>query len=195
MKRGPKGFSDEDKSRLRSELVIECERSWAENGYKKTSIGSLTSSVGISTGAFYLLYDSKEDLFCDTIEYVQYNLKSKITDIIEKDRSKNGFIEALKWHFNEHSVSPFLYDFNNPDFILFVSKLPEDKIKKMEFDSHSFFEDIIELSGLVPRFDMDKVNGVISTLLGTVTLKNAIDYDINEVFSFLISNTIDELFE
>ncbi|MCS4464127.1 TetR/AcrR family transcriptional regulator [Clostridium botulinum] len=35
----------------------------------------MTRKIGISTGAFYLLYSSKEDLFCETLERVQDRLK------------------------------------------------------------------------------------------------------------------------
>ncbi len=70
MTKGPKGFSDTEKDELRTKLCLECECSWALHGYKKTSIGELTANIGISTGAFYLLYFSKEDLFCETLERV-----------------------------------------------------------------------------------------------------------------------------
>lgn len=195
MAKGPKGFSDNDKEELRNKLCIECERSWALHGYKKTSISELTTKIGISTGSFYLLYGSKEDLFCETLERVQSRLKTGLRDIISHDGGKNGFMKALIWHFREYDKFPYLYNLGTPDFLAFLNKLPKDRIEKLEFDSVSFFYDMIEFAKLTLKVDKEKAYAVIGTLLFTVTLEERFTYDRFEVFEFLLNSVIDELFE
>ncbi|MCS4521459.1 TetR/AcrR family transcriptional regulator [Clostridium botulinum] len=70
-------------------------------------MGELTRKIGISTGAFYLLYSSKEDLFCETLERVQDRLKSGLQDIVGNDRSKAGFIKSIKWLFGSIIILHF----------------------------------------------------------------------------------------
>lgn len=195
MAKGPKGFTDTEKDDLRTKLCIECERSWALHGYKKTSVGELTAKIGISTGAFYMLYSSKEDLFCESLERVQIRLKTGLRDIISQDGGKVGFIKAMKWHFEEYDRSPFLYDCGTPDFLSFLNKLPKDRIEKLKFDSVSFFYETIELANLTLKVNKEKAHALIGTLLYTVTIKERLDYDHFEIFDFLLNSVVDRLFE
>ncbi|WP_086347753.1 TetR/AcrR family transcriptional regulator [Candidatus Enterococcus clewellii] len=195
MARGPKGFSEEEKTVLREKLCIECEKRWALFGYKKTSIGELTSAVGISAGAFYLLFSSKEDFFCETLVRVRTHLKQKIMEIIQTNRSKEGFAAALKWHFQEFERAPFLYDLGSPDFMAFLNKIPKDRVDEMQFDSKAFFFEMVDASNLTFKIDQEKVYEVINTLLYTVELKKRAPYDSGWVFEFLVSNVMDALFK
>lgn len=195
MPKGPRGFSDTEKNELKTKLCIECERSWALYGYKKTSIGELTAKIGISTGAFYLLYSSKEELFCETLDRVQNRLKDRLQEIVSREGGKIGFIKAMKWHFKEYDNAPFLYDFGTPDFLAFLNKLPKERVEKLEFNSTSFFYDIIALANLTPKVDKEKAYAITNTLLYTVTLKERLLFDHFEVFEFLLNSAIDELFE
>lgn len=196
MAKGPKGFTDREKDDLRTKLCAECERSWALHGYKKTSVGELAAKIGISTGAFYLLFSAKEDLFCETLERVQIRLKTVLRDFVTKERGKEGFIKAMKWHFEEYMRLPFLYDCGTPDFLSFINKLPKEHIEKLEFDGVSFFYETIELANLTLKVPKEKAYASISTLLYTVSVKKEwINYDQFELFDFLLNSVVDKLFE
>lgn len=196
MAKGPKGFSDTEKDDLRDKLCAECERSWALHGYKKTSIGELATKIGISTGAFYLLFSAKEDLFCETLERVQIRLKTVLRDFVTNEGGKKGFIKATKWQFEEYARLPFLYDCGTSDFLSFLNKLPKDRIEKLEFDSVSFFYEIIELANLTLKETKEKTYASISTLLYTVSIKEEwMNYDQFETFDFLLNSVVDRLFE
>lgn len=196
MAKGPKGFTEIEKDDLRTRLCTECERSWALHGYKKTSVGELTAKIGISTGAFYLLFSAKEDLFCETLERVQTRLKTGLRDIISHEGGKEGFIRAMKWHFEEYARLPFLYDCGTPDFLSFINKLPKERIEKLEFDGVSFFYETIDLANLTLKVSKEKAYAAISTLLFTVSIKEEwISYDHLEIFDFLLNSVVDRLFE
>lgn len=194
MAKGPKGFTEEEKEELKTKLCAECERSWALHGYKKTSIGELTAQIGISTGAFYLLYSAKEDLFCDTLGRLQGRLKTGLSKIIVDKGGKAGFAAATRWQFEEYNRFPFLYDFGTPDFMAFLNKLPKDRIEKMKFDGMAFFCESIELANLTLKVEKEKAYAVISTLLYTVTIKERLNYNHFETFDFLLNSVLDELF-
>ena len=195
MAKGPKGFTESEKTELRNKLCVECEQSWTLHGYKKTSIGELTTKIGISIGTFYQLYSSKEDLFCDTLERVQNRLKTELKDIIDNNEDKAGFIKAMKWHFEEYDRSPFLYDFGTPDFLAFLNKLPKDRVEKLKFDSTSFFGEMIERTNLKLKVDKEKAYALTSALLYMVTIKERIDYDHFEIFDFMLHSVVVKIFE
>ncbi|MGG3506158.1 TetR/AcrR family transcriptional regulator [Paenibacillus lautus] len=195
MAKGPKGFSDTEKDELRTKLCLECERSWSLHGYKKTNVSELTAKIGISTGSFYLLYASKEDLFCDTIERVQNRLINGVQDILSHEGGKTGFIKTMKWHFEQYDSSPFLYNISTPDFLSFLNKLPKDRLEKLKFVSPSFFDKVIELANLKLKVDKEKAHALTSTLLYTVSIKERINYDHFEIFDFLLDSVVDRIFE
>lgn len=195
MAKGPKGFSDAEKDELRSKLCEACEQSWALHGYKKTGVGELTSKIGISTGAFYLLFSSKEDLFCETLERVQNRLKNKLLEIIDKNSGKDVFIKTMQWQFKEYASASFLYDSSSPDFLAFLNKLPKERVEKLKFDGESFFYEMIKIANLSLKIDKHKAYAITSTLLYTITIKEGLNYDKFEIFDFLLESVVDRLFD
>ena len=62
------GFSPEERQRIRSALRAEARACAVSPGMRKTTVETLTQRVGISKGAFYLFYPSKELLFLEVLE-------------------------------------------------------------------------------------------------------------------------------
>ncbi|MBL1229285.1 TetR/AcrR family transcriptional regulator [Enterococcus sp. BWB1-3] len=193
MKTSTKGFSEEKRVELRSTLCMECEKSWGINGYKKTNIAELTSKASISTGAFYLLYGTKEDLFVDTLKRVQDRLKTNWRNILYAVPSKEGFIKAMKFLFKEYKNSPFLYDFSNPDFIAFISKLPPDLIAELETDNWKFFEEALDIANLKLKVSEKKAFEIINTLLSIIIIRDRVTEDFESIFEFILNATIDNV--
>ena len=63
----PRTFSDEEKQNVRNSLLEIAKESFSHYGLKKTNIEELTKAVGISKGAFYGFFKSKEILFFDSM--------------------------------------------------------------------------------------------------------------------------------
>ncbi|MHC5228130.1 TetR/AcrR family transcriptional regulator [Enterococcus sp. LJL99] len=197
MKTSTKGFSQEKKVELRDILCRECEKSWGTNGYKKTKIATLASKAAISTGSFYLLYDSKEDLFIATLNKIQDRLKSTWRAILTSEPSKIGLIEAMKFLFKEYKKSPFLYDFSNPDFLSFVSKLSSNFITDFRINNLIFFEEALEIAHLKLKIGKNKAVEIIQTLLTLtiISIRDRITNDFESVFEFILKATIDNVIE
>jgi len=189
-----KNFSEEDIKQLKNNLRKACEYSWRTNGYKMTSIASLTKEVGISTGSFYRLYETKEELFFEVFTMIENKLKEEWNKIIESNQGIDGFKEALKWLFREYTKYPRMYDFNNPDYILFLNKLSKENIKYLKENNENFFSDALDNSGLSLKISKEKAYRVFSTLLFTATMEKDFGYDKYEVFEFLLDNSINKIF-
>lgn len=67
----PKGFSKEEKKRVKQRLFDECKACWQQYGYKKTSIDMLCQNIGIAKGSFNHFYETKEALFYEVIMQIQ----------------------------------------------------------------------------------------------------------------------------
>lgn len=63
-----RGFSDEERDRIRTELLEAGRRLFTQYGLEKTTIADLTDDVGIGTSTFYRFFDSKEALYIAVLE-------------------------------------------------------------------------------------------------------------------------------
>ena len=190
-------LSDTDKENIRKRLKELCEECWITQGYKKTSIKSLCEKAGISVGTFYTLYPTKEDLFFETIETIQRRLKEKIFAINRDRRAKDGFAESMKELFKEYDSKPFLYNVNTPDFQSFITKLPEETIKKVKFDSFDFFRQAVHAASLELKMEESKAYGILSALLSTINAKETLSVtcDYFAVFEFMVDSLVADIFK
>ena len=190
-------LSDTDKENIRKRLKELCEECWISQGYKKTSIKRLCEKAGISVGTFYTLYPTKEDLFFETIETIQRRLEEKIFAINRDRRTKDGFAESMKELFKEYDSKPFLYNVNTPDFQSFITKLPEETIKKVKFDSFDFFRQAVRAASLELKMEESKAYGILSALLSTINAKETLSVtcDYFAVFEFMVDSLVADIFK
>lgn len=190
-------LSATDKENIQKKLKILCEEYWIVQGYKKTNIKNLCEKAEISIGTFYTLYPTKEDLFFETIENIQRRLTEKVLDINRKRQTKEGFAESMKELFREYDSKPFLYNVNTPDFQSFITKLPEEIMKKIKFDSFNFFRKAVHAANLNLKMEESKAYGILSALLSTINAKETLSITCNylAVFDFMIDNLVADIFE
>ena len=67
----PRAFSEQEKELIRKRLLEQGHRQFSAYGLRKTNIEELAEAAGISKGAFYLFYASKEAIFMDVVEQVE----------------------------------------------------------------------------------------------------------------------------
>ena len=75
-------FTDEDRNRIREELIASGHDLFARHGFERTRVSDVTEAVGIGTSTFYQFFDSKEDLYLDVL-------------LVERDRIHDELVSAL----------------------------------------------------------------------------------------------------
>lgn len=190
-------LSDADQKAIRKKLEKLCEESWIEQGYKKTSIKNLCDKAAISIGTFYKLYPTKEDLFYETIMNVQRRLTEKLIDRNRSSQTKEGFAQSMKMLFREYDSKPFLYNVRTPDFQSFVTKLPEEMIKKIKFYNLDSFSQVVHAANLSLKIEESLAYGILGALVSTIgareTLSATCDYF--AVFDFMVDSLVENIFE
>ncbi|EJN61052.1 TetR/AcrR family transcriptional regulator [Halogranum rubrum] len=63
-----RGFTDDERDRIRDGLVETGRELFTQYGLKKTTIAELTEPVGIAPSTFYQFFDSKEELYAEILE-------------------------------------------------------------------------------------------------------------------------------
>lgn len=191
----PKGFSELEKSYIREKLIKSCMGNWEKYGYKKTNVDDVCSEAGISKGAFYIFFDSKEHLFLETLSIIQRNLYTLVEEILQQEQNKYGVVKALKAVYSEYDKSPFLYDTLSTDFTSFINKLTEEEKQSIYYDSAVGARQMLDKPYLKLRISEEKALSVMASLLFMITGKNKMAYNHFEVFDFMLDNLISEIFE
>ena len=131
MRKMPRGFTDSEKEKIRENLIGACQKRWSRYGYKKTSVEELCRKAGISKGAFYLFFESKEALFCEALSRMQEEIRDGASRIIDERPDHFGVSEAVKFVYRAYDENNFLRDSDSADFAALMDKLPEAQRRRL----------------------------------------------------------------
>ena len=189
-----RSFTKREKEKIRQSLQDACKQSWTRYGYKKTSIDELCRQAGISKGAFYLFYESKEALFCEVLCQVQQQICDGAAKILIEYQDKRGAAEALKYIYREYDKHNFLYNAESVDYTILLHKLSEEQAGRLRESERMSREIFYDRPWLKFRIDRDKAMAVIYALLMNLKNKEILPYDHMETFDFMIDHMIDSLY-
>ena len=191
-----RSFTEREKeNNIKKSLQEACKQSWTQYGYKKTSVDDLCKQVGISKGAFYLFFESKEALFCEVLYSVQEQICNAALEVIEKHKDKYGVAKALKLIYREYDKNNFLHDSDSTDFTILMNKLSEEQAKKIEESNHMSQQLFLNQPYLKFKVDADLAMSVIYSLIMNVKNKDILPHDHMDTFDFMIGHLIDSLYE
>lgn len=190
-----KSFTDREKELIKNNLREICRQSWTQYGYKKTSVDDLCRKAGISKGAFYLFFESKEALFCDVLCLAQEKICSAASEMIEKSKDKEGVKEALKLIYREYGQNNFLYHSDSSDYTILTNKLSEEQAKKLEESNYKSRQLFFGQPHLKFKVDADLAMSVIYSLIMNIKNKDVLPYDHAETFDFMADRLVDHLYE
>ena len=190
-----KSFTKREKENIKRSLQEACKQSWTQYGYKKTSVDDLCKQAGISKGAFYLFFESKEALFCEVLCSMQEQICNAASEIIEKHQDKYGVAEALKLIYREYDKNNFLYNSNSTDFTILINKLSEEQAKKIEESNQMSQQLFLSQPYLKFKVDTDLAMSVIYSLIMNIKNKDIVPHNHMETFDFMVDHLIHSLYE
>ncbi len=191
----PKGFSEEEKKRVKQRLFDECKVCWQQYGYKKTSIDMLCQNIGIAKGSFYHFYETKEALFYEVITKIQEELYVTVENHLTQYPSKYGVASALKEIYAEYIAHPFMYDNKSPDFLSFINKLSEKQRQQLNENSYVGTRFMLNKPFLKLKIEENLAISILSATLNTIAQQDEMLSDPKAVFGFMIDHLIEDIFE
>jgi AcrR family transcriptional regulator len=186
-----KAFSKQEREIINEKLITACEECWNQYGYQKTSIRDLCSKAGISSGAFYLFYESKELLFIETADRGIKRITALIDQNMPSEKpAKQDFAKAFKIMAKEIAKSKWLVSFYK-DLEIFQRKVPPEIYKK--------FANIYTWQAEKYSFRPSVPHTVATVALGILLMlrinPNISSKDYNKAYELLVDSAIDRLFE
>ncbi len=141
----PKGFSDSEKELITRRLLDQGYRLFSAYGLKKTNVEEIARAAGISKGAFYIFYESKEDLFMSVIEQTEARLRQEILAAIDRPgpSPRARLFSVLKEAFALLQSMPMLSFFTGGDFDLLLRRLPPGRMQTHLASDSGFIDTLV----------------------------------------------------
>lgn len=126
----PKAFSESERGAITAGLLEHGRRLFAGQGLRKTSVEELTAAAGISKGAFYLFFASKEELFFELLERFEAGFKADLLaaiarqDLPPRARMRALLVRSLEVMRRE----PLFARLGRAEYDLLLRRLPPERV-------------------------------------------------------------------
>jgi AcrR family transcriptional regulator len=198
----PKGFTEAEQKKIRSRLIEHGRRLFEKYGIRKTNVEELTRAVGISKGAFYRFYPSKEELFMDIMETLEIEIRENLMrSAFQAGGSKKDSLGIfLKTALHAVSDYPLFKNLTGDDYNYLVRKLPEERLNAHLISDSKAVTRFLQEYGLVDSFKIQDpvlVANVFRSLffvtmhkteLGEASYRLTIDLLVDMVVDYLVED-------
>lgn len=172
----PKAFSEHEKVLIQSRLLEQGGRMFSAYGLKKTSIEEIAAAAGISKGAFYNFYESKEALFMDVIEETEIRVRKEIMAAIDLPgpSARARLLAVLKKSFAYFEAVPILQFVTGSDYDLLFRRVPAAKLQEHLASDRAFFAELVtrcQAAGIPIRVQPEQISGLLYPLVLTILYK------------------------
>jgi len=142
----PRGFNQREKDLIHQRLKEKGQELFTRFGLRKTNVEELTRAAGISKGAFYHFYNSKEELFFEILEDFEAKYRAELfANPFPPDKPpRQSLKEVLKTAFTLWSAHPLFQQFNKDDYELLLRKVPPEKVQAHFLDDEYAMVQLIE---------------------------------------------------
>ena len=130
----PAIFSEQQKEKLREQLLITGFELLKQFGYRKMTIDDITKKCAIAKGTFYRFFKSKEDFVYELMIYERDKEKQALLDALDSEGHLNqsAFKNYVKNMFH-NSVNVFSY-MTQEEITLLQASWPEEYLLNVEND-------------------------------------------------------------
>jgi AcrR family transcriptional regulator len=169
----PKAFTEHEKDLIGKRLLEQGYKLFSVYGLRKTNIEELAQAAGISKGAFYNFYESKEALFMDVIEQAEIRLRQEILAVVDLPgpSPRARLLAVLKKAFAIVETMPILQFVTGSDYDLLFRRLPAEKLQEHLTSDRAFFEELIarcQDAGIPIRAQPEQIVGLLYPLVLTI---------------------------
>ena len=170
----PKGFTEYERDLIRERLLDEGYRQFSAYGLKKTTVEELAAAVGISKGAFYLFYPSKEALLMEVVEEkVEKRFRLEMLASVDQPgaSSRSRLLALLKNAVALFRTVPLLKTFTGSDYDLLFRRLPRERMRKHLAADRVFSEALIARcrdAGIPIQVPAEALSGLLYILIVSI---------------------------
>ncbi len=141
-----RAFTERERELIGKRLLEQGYRLFSAYGLKKTNVEEIAKAAGISKGAFYSFYESKEALFMEVIEQAETRVRQEVLASIDLPgpSPRARLLAVLKKAFDLFQTMPILKFFTGSDFDLLLRTVPANTLQQHMAGDLGFMEELID---------------------------------------------------
>jgi AcrR family transcriptional regulator len=190
-------FSDPEIKAIREKLKIRARECMLRYGVQKTSVKDIVSAAGISTGAFYHFFDSKERLFFDVMEDMDLEVYAVVVEILKNrmDLSpRERVIHALIACYRKTDELDYVRVWET-ESVYILRKLPAEVIRDHLVNEGTRIVATLAEFGIQANLPSGEVADIIQCLLTSLAHPMTLDAERKQIVSeFMIRAVCEKLF-
>ncbi|EZP75207.1 Transcriptional regulator, TetR family protein [Parageobacillus genomosp. 1] len=142
----PRKFREDEKEAIRQALLEAAKTMFRQYGIQKTSVAALTEAAGISQGAFYLFFPSKEALFYEVFRMEEQKLKEVLlAEWTVRPLTQDRFAEMLMQAVKSIEQEPILrLMIDRKEYEWLMRKLPPEYAERHTTEDENVLVPLIE---------------------------------------------------
>jgi AcrR family transcriptional regulator len=169
----PKAFTEKEKELIRKRLLEQGHKQFSAYGLRKTNIEELAEASGISKGAFYLFYASKEALFMDVVEQVEQRFRQELFAMVDLPGSspRARLFAILQHAFHLVKTIPLLQFLTGSDYDLLFRRVPPEIFQEHLANDRVFIIELItrcQNAGIPIRVQPEEMISLLYPLVLTI---------------------------
>jgi AcrR family transcriptional regulator len=169
----PKAFTEQEKELIRKRLLEQGHKQFSAYGLRKTNIEELAEASGISKGAFYLFYASKEALFMDVVEQVEQHFRQELIAMVDLPGSspRARLFAILHKAFRLVKAIPLLQFLKGSDYDLLFRRVPPETFQEHLANDRVFLNELItrcQNAGIPIRVQPEEIISLLYPLVLTI---------------------------
>lgn len=165
----PRAFTEQERAAIQDRLLDAGREYFMRYGIRRTNVEDLTRAAGISKGAFYLFFDSKEELFMQILEAYEAEQREQIFAYVLDPEltSRRNLASLLRQALLIWEEGSFLRNFSQEDFEALRRGLTAERARQHSEADEAFIAQVLarwQGSGEPLRRDPRIVSGLMKAL-------------------------------
>jgi AcrR family transcriptional regulator len=188
-------FTEKEKNTIRMALKDAARQCAATIGMRKTTVDQLAESAGISKGAFYKFYETKEHLFFEILEDWHTDVYSAALEtwkshpeMSDPERTAETILVGIR-SLDEN----FWVGFFENDMPYLLRKIPEETLERHYHSDDVHVREFIEKTGIRLKQPLDIASAVMRGLLLLSSHRTQIGKDYPAVYRLLILGACEQM--
>lgn len=173
------------------EVALECA---ASMGMRRTTVEELARRAGISKGAFYSFFESKEHLFLSMLEEVHGEIYGRAKEVFDRSaglpswqRAALAMKEVCRATL-EKCIAPFTQD----ELPLLLRRLPEQLLRGHYHSDEEHLQQLLLKGGLTLTLDINTVGAIARLLMMSLMYRQEIGAGFDQALDVLIDGVCKE---
>ena len=141
----PRAYTQEERKQISQRLLEAGQKQFTAYGLKKTTVEELAAAAGISKGAFYLFYESKEALLMDLMEQAEERYRQEVLAVVDSPglSARDRLYTIMNTALTLWKTLPILQPFAQSDYALLSRQIPFEKLQRHLMSDQRFVQELI----------------------------------------------------